>query len=84
MHGEEKQAGCRLTDVVHIEVLWHWAWHRELEKRRHTAQEVTEEQRMALFVNMNPCCVSTIVAVRVTVSGVEVPEQAHPYQVCDL
>lgn len=44
---------------MHIEVLWHRARHRELEKRKHTAQEVTERQGMALSVNVNCCHVST-------------------------
>lgn len=34
MHGEEKQAGCRLADVMHIEVLWHRTGHCKLENRR--------------------------------------------------
>lgn len=28
VHGEEEQARCRFTDVVHIQVLWHGAGHR--------------------------------------------------------
>ena len=35
MHGEEEQAGGRLTDVVHVEVLGHRAGHRELQERVH-------------------------------------------------
>ena len=35
MHGEEEQAGGRLADVMHVEVLGHRAGHRELQERAH-------------------------------------------------
>lgn len=33
MHGEEEKSGCRLTDVVYIQVLGHGAGHGQLEQR---------------------------------------------------
>lgn len=32
VHGEEEQAWCRLTDIMHIQILGHWAWHRQLQR----------------------------------------------------
>lgn len=33
VHGEEEESGCRLTDVVYIQILRHGAGHCQLKRR---------------------------------------------------
>lgn len=32
VHGEKKKPGCRLTDIMYIQILWHGARHRQLHR----------------------------------------------------
>lgn len=77
MHGEEKQAGCRLADVMYIEVLWHRTRHCKLENRR----RVTGGS--GALVNLSP--VSTIETAKVAVSHLkELPKACHTRGMCVL
>jgi hypothetical protein len=70
VHGEEKQAGCRLTDVMYIEVLWHRTGHCKLENKR--CCDTRAKGGTGALVNLSP--VSTMV----TVSDLkELPKACH-------
>lgn len=72
MHGKEKQAGCRLTDVMHIEVLRHRAGHRKLEKRTTQAKGGASAHVNTSFPML------TKVTVKVAVSDLkELPNTCH-------
>lgn len=34
VHGEKKKPGCRLTDIMYVQILWHGARHRQLHRNR--------------------------------------------------